>query len=67
MRAMLAYHGRIRFGGPADNGTCRLVLQRDSQRSQLDDAPPIGDWRLAYELTRRARYDEVFRLWVRGR
>jgi 4-amino-4-deoxy-L-arabinose transferase-like glycosyltransferase len=67
MRAMLAYHGRIRFGGPADNGTCRLVLQRDSQRSQLDDAPPIGDWQLAYELTRRARYDEVFRLWVRGR
>ncbi|MGZ8321328.1 MAG: ArnT family glycosyltransferase [Telluria sp.] len=66
MRAMLAYHGNIRFSGQADDSdTCRLVIQRDSQRTQLDDAAPIGDWQLAYETTRRARYEEVFRIWVR--
>ena len=68
MRAMLAYHGGIRFSAQGDNSEkCPIVLHRDSQRSQLDDAPPIGDWQLAYETTRRARYDEVFRLWVRRR
>ena len=68
MRAMLAYYGAIRFSGPAeDSETCPIILHRDSQRSQLDDAPPIGDWQLAYETTRRARYDEVFRIWVRRR
>jgi len=66
MRAMLAYHGAIRFSGPGDDSdACRIVIHRDSQRTQLDDAPPIGDWQLAYEATRRARYDEVFRIWVR--
>ena len=66
MRAMLAYHGNIRFSGRADDSdACRVVVQRDSQRTQLDDAAPIGDWQLAYETTRRARYDEVFRIWVR--
>lgn len=66
MRAMLAYHGGIRFRGQADDSdACRIAIQRDSQRTQLDDAPPIGDWQLAYEATRRARYDEVFRIWVR--
>ena len=66
MRAMLAYHGAIRFSRPDDNSdACRIVIQRDNQRTQLDDAPPIGDWQLAYEATRRARYDEVFRIWVR--
>jgi 4-amino-4-deoxy-L-arabinose transferase-like glycosyltransferase len=66
MRAMLAYHGSIRFSGPGDDSEgCRVVLQRDNQRTQLDDAPPIGSWQLAYEVTRRARYDEVFRIWVR--
>ena len=65
MRAMLAYHGGIRFSGQADDSdACRVAMQRDSQRTQLDDAPPIGDWQLAYEATRRARYDEVFRIWV---
>jgi 4-amino-4-deoxy-L-arabinose transferase-like glycosyltransferase len=67
MRAMLAFHGGIRFSAPADGDACSLAIQRDNQRTQLDDAPPIGDWQLAYEATRRARYDEVFRLWVRGR
>jgi 4-amino-4-deoxy-L-arabinose transferase-like glycosyltransferase len=66
MRAMLAYHGAIRFSGHGDDSdACRIVIQRDSQRTQLDDPPPIGDWQLAYETTRRARYDEVFRIWVR--
>jgi 4-amino-4-deoxy-L-arabinose transferase-like glycosyltransferase len=66
MRAMLAYHGGIRFSGHADDSdACRIAIHRDSQRSQLDDAPPIGEWQLAYETTRRARYDEVFRIWVR--
>ena len=67
MRAMIAYHGRIRFGGTDADGECRIAIHRDSQRSQLDDAPPIGDWQLVYETTRRARYDEVFRIWVRPR
>jgi hypothetical protein len=67
MRAMLAFHGGIRFSAPVDGDACSLAIQRDNQRTQLDDAPPIGDWQLAYEATRRARYDEVFRLWVRGR
>ena len=66
MRAMLAYHGAIRFSGQGDDSdACRIVIHRDSQRTQLDDAPPIGDWQLAYEATRLARYDEVFRIWVR--
>lgn len=66
MRAMLAYHGAIRFSRQGDDSdACPIVIQRDSQRTQLDDAPPIGDWQLAYEATRRARYDEVFRIWVR--
>ncbi len=66
MRAMFAYHGAIRFSGQGDDGdACRIVIHRDSGRTQLDDAPPIGDWQLAYETTRRARYEEVFRIWVR--
>ena len=65
IKAMIAYYGGIRFERPADPGLCRVALQRDSRRSSLDDAPPIGDWELAYELTRRARYDEVYRIWVR--
>jgi hypothetical protein len=66
MRAMFAYHGRIRFNGQGDDSdACRLLIQRDNQRTHLDDAPPIGDWQLGYEVTRRARTDEVFRIWVR--
>lgn len=66
IRAMLAYHGKLRFNSKGGE-SCRVAIQRDSQRSQLDDAPPIGDWKPAYEFTRRARYDEVFRVWVRDR
>jgi hypothetical protein len=65
MRAMLAYHGGIRFSGQHDDESCPIALHRDSQRTNLDDAPPIGDWDLAYEMRRRARFDEVFRIWVR--
>jgi hypothetical protein len=64
-RAMLAYHGHVRFERPEDVGLCKVLLQRDSQRSSQDDAPPFGNWEVVYELTRRARYDEVFRIWVR--
>jgi len=66
VRAMLAYHGHIRFERPADAGLCRVAIQRDSRRSASDDAPPLGDWTLAYEVTRRARFDEVFRVWIRA-
>jgi hypothetical protein len=64
-RAMLAYHGGIRFERPADAGPCRVALQRDSQRTNVDDAPPAGRWKLAYDVTRRARFDEAFRVWLR--
>jgi len=65
VRAMLAFHGSIRFDRPADAGLCRVAVQRDSRRSSEDDAPPPGDWTLIYEVTRRARFDEAFRIWVR--
>lgn len=66
-RAMLGFYGKIRFETPADAGLCRVALQRDSKRSLDDDAPPAGAWDKAYELTRRARYDETYRIWVRRR
>ena len=34
--------------------------------NSFDDAPPVGRWKLAYEVTRRARFDEAFRIWVRA-
>ena len=65
VRAMLAYHGGIDFGPQhAAPVSCRVTIQRDSQRTTADDEPLRG-WKLAYEFTRRARYDEVFRVWVR--
>lgn len=66
-RAMLAYHGPVNFGPQlAAPVACRVAIQRDSQRTTSDDEPLIG-WTIAYEFTRRARYDEVFRVWVRDR
>lgn len=59
-RAMLAYHGGIRFGTARDD--CPLVLQRDLRRTHLDDAPPAGEWRAVWEGRWAARPDEVFRL-----
>ncbi len=67
IRAMLAYHGGVnfapQFSAPV---SCRVAIQRDSQRTETDDEPLRG-WKVAYEFTRRARYDEVFRVWVRDR
>ncbi len=64
-RAMLAYHGHIRFERSSDAGLCRVLLQRDSRRASDDDAPPPGAWELVYDVTRRARFDETLRIWVR--
>jgi hypothetical protein len=64
IRAMLAYHGGVNFG--SQFAACHVAIQRDSQRTASDDEPLRG-WRVAYEFTRRARYDEVFRVWVRDR
>jgi hypothetical protein len=65
VRAMLAYHGGLNFAPPGADASCPVAIHRDSQRTQLDDSGPLGDWRLAYELARRQRYDEVFRVWQR--
>ncbi len=39
VRAMLAFHGEIRFERAGDVGLCRVALQRDSRRTAGDDAP----------------------------
>jgi len=65
-RAMLAHHGGIDFAAPEREFLCTIALQRDSQRSRLDDAPPPGAWTRAYDVTRRARHDESFRIWVKN-
>lgn len=65
-RAMLAHHGGIDFAAPDREQRCTIVLQRDSQRSRLDDVPPSGAWTRTYEVTRRARHDESFRIWVKS-
>ena len=65
IRAMLAYHGSVNFGPQfAAPISCRVAIHRDSERTSSDDEPLRG-WRVAYEFTRRARYDEVFKVWVR--
>ena len=66
VRAMLAYHGGVNFGPQfASPVACRVAIHRDSERTTSDDEPLRG-WKVAYEFTRRARYDEVFRVWVRN-
>jgi len=62
-RAVLAYHGGIRFA--AGHEQCPLLLHRDSHRTQLDDALPPGHWRLIWEGRWAARPDETFRLYRR--
>ena len=65
VRAMLAYHGGVNFGPQfAAPVACRVAIHRDSERTPNDDEPLPG-WKVAYDFTRRARYDEVFRVWVR--
>jgi 4-amino-4-deoxy-L-arabinose transferase-like glycosyltransferase len=67
IRAMLAYHGGVNFGPQfAAPISCRVAIHRDSERTTSDDEPLRG-WKVAYEFTRRARYDEVFKVWVRDR
>ena len=67
VRAMLAYHGGVNFGPQlAAPVSCRVAIHRDSERTTNDDEPLHG-WKVAYEFTRRARYDEVFKVWVRDR
>lgn len=63
-RAMLAYHGGIRFGTARDD--CPLALQRDRRRTQLDDAPPPGEWRLVWEGRWPPRPEETYRLFRRA-
>lgn len=65
-RAMLAHHGGIEFAAPGNESRCTIALQRDSQRSALDNTAPPGAWTRSYEVTRRARHDESFRIWVKG-
>ncbi|HZA95329.1 MAG TPA: hypothetical protein VE421_04255, partial [Burkholderiaceae bacterium] len=67
IRAMLAYHGGVNFGPQfAAPISCRVAIHRDSERANNDDEPLHG-WKVVYEFTRRARYDEVFKVWVRDR
>ncbi len=67
VRAMLAYHGGVNFGPQlAAPISCRVAIHRDSERTNSDDEPLSG-WKVAYEFKRRARYDEVFKVWVRDR
>lgn len=65
-RALLAFHGGLQFSPERALGTCPLLLQRDSRRSQLDDDPPAGDWQLLWEGRWPARPDETLRLYRRG-
>jgi 4-amino-4-deoxy-L-arabinose transferase-like glycosyltransferase len=63
-RAVLAYEG-LRFGADQTAAACPLALHFDSPRTRLDDDPPVGTWRLVWEGRRRARPEEVWRLWQR--
>jgi len=63
-RALLAYHGAVRF--VASGNDCPLMLHRDSGRTALDDAPPPGDWRAVWEGRRLTRPDETMRLYRRA-
>ncbi|MEY2897168.1 MAG: hypothetical protein RL669_1437 [Pseudomonadota bacterium] len=62
VRAMLAYHGKLRFEADAALGSCRYLLHRDAQRNVFDDALPPGQWEVIAEVRPRTRSDEVFRL-----
>jgi len=65
-KAVLGYHGGLHFARPEAASECALLLQRDSRRTQLDDAAPAGDWLPVWEGHWIARPDEVFRLYRRG-
>ncbi len=63
-RALLAFHGGIRFGAAQDD--CPLALMRDLRRTHLDDAPPPGEWRVLWEGHWDGRPNETFRLFRRA-
>ncbi len=68
-RAIIAYYGGVRFDREGSSETCRLALHFESRRSALDNDPPPGVhgmWELAWEGRRRARPDEIWRIWVRA-
>lgn len=64
-RAMIAFHGRIRFEHASDAAPCEYLLQRQPRRSLIDD-PPGPEWVPLWEGRWPARPDEVFRLYRRG-
>jgi 4-amino-4-deoxy-L-arabinose transferase-like glycosyltransferase len=64
-RALFAYYGNIRFGREIDGEPCPLALHRDSQRTALDDEPPLGQWNLVWQTVWPARPDETLRLYRR--
>jgi 4-amino-4-deoxy-L-arabinose transferase-like glycosyltransferase len=65
-KALLRHHAGLRFAPPGSAASCELLLQRDSRRTQLDDAPPPGDWAVVWEGRWPARPDETLRLYRRG-
>ena len=65
-RALFAFYGPIRFGRDVDGEPCPLALHRDSQRTALDDEPPLGQWTLVWEGSWPARADETLRLYRRA-
>jgi 4-amino-4-deoxy-L-arabinose transferase-like glycosyltransferase len=65
-KALLAHHGGLRFAAPGAGADCDLLLQRDSRRTHLDDAPPAGEWTPVWEGRWPARADETLRLYRRG-
>ena len=56
----------MHFPLPGAGSDCALLLQRDSRRTQLDDAAPTGGWTPVWEGRWPARPDEVLRLYRRG-
>jgi hypothetical protein len=62
VRAMIAYHGRLRFEPDDAPGSCAFLVHRDAQRNLLDDALPPGQWEVLAEVRPRTRSDELFRL-----
>jgi len=65
-RALFAYYGPIRFGRDIDGEPCPLALHRDSQRTALDDEPPLGQWTLVWQGNWPSRADETLRLYRRA-
>jgi 4-amino-4-deoxy-L-arabinose transferase-like glycosyltransferase len=64
-RALLAYHGQVRFERAAEPEPCRYLLQRQPRRTTVEERPG-AEWILLWEGRWAARPDEVFRLYHRG-